>query len=295
MVNSILAINYKHGKGNVKLNLSELMPCTDSDFRRVLSFVGLSNDLRNHAETLRDYIHQEIAVLDVILEQEQKKKVLDRKKRYQSNLKMLMKRYTWLETPQKSFEKQEEKNMNTTYTFTSDGIIRDGKATPAGYSVTPSGAVVAIILDGTRERIRIESTEPCYQEALAAAKASNNAAKNKPAVKLAERPAIIPNPEEKPEPEKRDPKQAHGPVPEKTFIGQTIQGNGWHILFDGTASRTRVIFDSEPSGRVKKVVSEAGFYYSSVMDSWNKKLTFKAYRAAGELAKKLDKLYPNAA
>ena len=290
-----LSINYNHGKGSVKLNLSELMPCTDSDFRRVLSFVGLSDGLRNHAETLRDYIRQEIAVLDVILEQEQKKKVLDRKKRYQSNLKMLMKRYTWLETPQKSFEKQEEKNMNTTYTFTSDSIVRNGKATPAGYSVTPSGAVVAIILDGSRERIRIEETEPCYQEALAAAKASNNAAKNKPAVKLAERPAIIPDPEEKPEPEKTNPKQARGPVPEKTFIGQTMRGNGWRILFDGTTSRTRVIFDAEPSEKVKKVVSEAGFYYSSVMDSWNKKLTFKAYRAAGELVKKLNKLYQNAA
>lgn len=295
MVNSILAINYKHGKGNVKLNLSELMPCTDSDFRRVLSFVGLSNDLRNHAETLRDYIHQEIAVLDVILEQEQKKKVLDRKKRYQSNLKMLIKRYSWLETPQKSFEKQEGKDMNTTYTFTSDSIIRDGKTAPVGYSVTPSGAVVAIILDGTRERIRIESTEPCYQEALAAAKASNNAAKNKPEVKPAERLTIISDLEKKDEPEKKDPKQARGPVPEKTFINQTIQGNGWHILFDGTTSRTRVIFDGEPSEKVKKAVSEAGFYYSSVMDSWNKKLTFKAYRAAGELAKKLNKLYPNAA
>ena len=155
--------------------------------------------------------------------------------------------------------------------------------------------MVAIILDGSRERIRIEETEPCYQEALAAAKASNNAAKNKPAVKLAERPAIIPDPEEKPEPEKTNPKQARGPVPEKTFIGQTMRGNGWRILFDGTTSRTRVIFDAEPSEKVKKVVSEAGFYYSSVMDSWNKKLTFKAYRAAGELVKKLNKLYQNAA
>ena len=291
-----LAINYKHGKGNIELNLDALMPCNDQDFRRVLSFLDLSDGRREmHVEALRDYILQEMAVLDVILEQEQKKKVLDRKKRYQNNLKMLMKRYTWLETPQKSFEKQEEKNMNTTYTFTSDGIIRDGKATPAGYSVTPSGTVVAIILDGTRERIRIESTEPCYQEALAAAKASNNAAKNKPAVKLAERPVIIPNPEEKPEPEKEKPKQARGPVPEKTFIGQTIQGNGWCILFDGTTSRTRAIFRNEPSEKVKKVIADAGFYYSSVMDSYNKKLTFKAYRAAGELAKKLNKLYPNAA
>ncbi len=291
-----LAINYKHGKGNVELNLDALMPCNDQDFRRVLSFLDLSDGRREmHVEALRDYILQEIAVLDVILEQEQKKKVLDRKKRYQTNLKMLIKRYSWLETPQKSFEKQEEKSMNTTCTFTSDSIIRDGKATPVGYSVTPSGAVVAIILDGTRERIRIEETEPCYQEALAAAKASNNAVKNKPAVKLAERPAIIPDPEEKPEPEKKNPKQARGPVPEKTFIGQTIQGNGWHILFDGTTSRTRVIFDAEPSGKVKKIIAEAGFYYSSVMDSWNKKLTFKAYRAAGELAKKLNKLYQNAA
>lgn len=290
-----LSINYKRGKGNVELNLDALMPCTIQDFRRLLSFVDLSDDLRNHAETLRDYIQEEMAVLDVILEQEQKKKVLDRRKKYQRNLEALIKFYPWLETPKKSIEKQEDKNMNTTYTFTTGAVIRDGKATPAGYSVTPSGAVVAIILDGTRERIRIESTEPCYQEALTAAKASNNAAQNKPAVKLAERPTIIPDPEEKPEPEKKNPKQARGPVPEKTFIGQTIQGNGWHILFDGTTSRTRVIFDAEPSGKVKKIIAEAGFYYSSVMDSWNKKLTFKAYRAAGELAKKLNKLYQNAA
>ena len=32
-----LAINYKHGKGNVELNLDALMPCNDQDFRRVLS------------------------------------------------------------------------------------------------------------------------------------------------------------------------------------------------------------------------------------------------------------------
>ena len=292
---TILSINYKHGKGSVKLNLSELMPCTIQDFKRLLSFVDLSDDLRNHAETLRDYIQEEMAVLDVILEQEQKRKVLDCRKRYQRNLEALIKFYPWLETPQKISEKQEGKNMYTTYTFTSGGVIRDGKATPAGYSVTPSGAVVAIILDGTRERIRIESTEPCYQEALAAAKASNNAVKNKPAVKLAERPVIILDPEEKTGPEKTNPKQARGPVPEKTFIGQTIQGNGWHILFDGTTSRTRVIFRNEPSEKVKKVIADAGFYYSSVMDSYNKKLTFKAYRAAGELAKKLHKLYPNAA
>ena len=128
-----LAINYKHGKGNVELNLDALMPCNDQDFRRVLSFLDLSDGRREmHVEALRDYILQEMAVLDVILEQEQKKKILDRRKRYQRNLEALIKFYPWLETPQKSFEKQEEKNMNTTYTFTSDSIVRNGKATPAG-------------------------------------------------------------------------------------------------------------------------------------------------------------------
>ena len=96
---------------------------------------------------------------------------------------------------------------------------------------------------------------------------------------------------EKQETPARDPKQARGPVPEKTFIGETIQGNGWRILFDGETARTRVIFDGAPSPAVKAALEKAGFYYSGKMNSWNKKLTFKAYRAANALAGELSKLY----
>lgn len=89
----------------------------------------------------------------------------------------------------------------------------------------------------------------------------------------------------------RDPKQARGPVPEKTFIGETITGNGWRIYFDGATNRTRIIFDSAPNAAAKKALDDAGFYYSSNMDSWNKKLTFKAYRAAKAMSETLSKLY----
>ena len=63
-------------------------------------------------------------------------------------------------------------------------------------------------------------------------------------------------------------KAARGPVPEKDF-------------------RTRVIFDKVPTKEVRQIVKDAGFYWSPAMGSWNKKLTFKAYRAALDLAKAL--------
>lgn len=84
-------------------------------------------------------------------------------------------------------------------------------------------------------------------------------------------------------------------MPEKAFIGQTLQGNGWKIYFDGVESRTRVIFSIDPSKKAIKAVEDAGFYYSSKMNSWNKKLTFKAYRAAQKLAQELTKACGNAA
>ena len=88
-----------------------------------------------------------------------------------------------------------------------------------------------------------------------------------------------------------DPKAARGPVPEKTFVGEVIQGNGWKIVFDGEASRTRIIFDELPTDAAKEALKEAGFYYSTNMDSWNKKLTFRAYRAAKAISDKLSELY----
>ncbi len=85
--------------------------------------------------------------------------------------------------------------------------------------------------------------------------------------------------------------RTRGTVPEKTFIGETIQGAGWRIYFDGSENRTRVIFDKIPPVRVREIVKEAGFYYSPKMKSWNKKLTFKAYRAAKTLSDRLSNIY----
>ena len=84
-----------------------------------------------------------------------------------------------------------------------------------------------------------------------------------------------------------DPKAARGPVPEKTFIGQSITGAGWAIIFDGAHNRTRVIISKGNHDKLRGIVESAGFYYSASMDSWNRKLTFRAYRAAQALAQEL--------
>ena len=82
---------------------------------------------------------------------------------------------------------------------------------------------------------------------------------------------------------------ATGPV--KDFIGQTITGNGWRIYFDAEASRTRVIFDAAPTAAALAVLEKAGFYFSKTMNSYNKKLTCKAHRAAVALSGELRALY----
>lgn len=74
------------------------------------------------------------------------------------------------------------------------------------------------------------------------------------------------------------------------FIGETITGNGWKILFDSETARTRVMFDEEPTDAARSAVENAGFYYSPYMNSYNKKLTKKAHRAALALADTLREL-----
>ena len=111
-----------------------------------------------------------------------------------------------------------------------------------------------------------------------------------PAPAQAEAPAPIqpePAQAEAPAPAARDPKQARGPVPQKDFIGQVIKGQGWKIVFDGSEERTRVIFLAPPPQAAEKATQEAGFFWSPLMKSWNKKLSFKAYRAAQGLALQL--------
>lgn len=97
------------------------------------------------------------------------------------------------------------------------------------------------------------------------------------------------NHSEKEEQPARDPKQARGPVPEKTFVGTSIKGAGYSIIFDGACNRTRVVVSDDVKEKARPIIEKAGFYYSAAMDSWNKKLTFRAYRAAQELAAELKK------
>lgn len=213
-------------------------------------------------------------------------------------------------------EKQEVEDVSI-YTFAETTLTCKGVEFPAEYNISKTdGSVLAfVILDvepnGYRhkQKIVIRPDEPEYPAALEAAKAAAASGKrpeiistgyrkiSTPAGNIIEAVQAEPEPaaaepiQAEPEPAAVDPKQARGPIPEKTFINEVIQGNGWKILFDGETNRTRVIFDKAPTEAAKEVVKNAGFYYSGIMKSWNKKLTFKAYRAAKELSGQLSKLY----
>lgn len=77
---------------------------------------------------------------------------------------------------------------------------------------------------------------------------------------------------------------------DKPWIGTTITGKGWNIAFDQQADRTRVLFQAQPTDAQKAAIENAGFYWSAQLNSWNKKLTCKAYRAAQALAVALNAL-----
>lgn len=106
-----------------------------------------------------------------------------------------------------------------------------------------------------------------------------------------ERRETIPTPEVLPVTPAADPKAARAAAPEKTFAGTEIAGNGWKILFDADQQRTRIIFADAPTDAAKKVLDAAGFFWSGRMQSWNKKLTFRAYRAAQFVAQELSAIY----
>lgn len=223
-------------------------------------------------------------------------------------------------------KKEEANTMENTFTFTAETITCKGKTFPAEYSISPAGAVTVFVkMDESSDektRVRFDLDHPAHPAAHAAAleqrekaAAARRAEQEKPAAPAPVetpapvaapaddvRPEIISTPAETPAPaapaaDERAPldKPARGPVPEKTFIGQAITGSGWKILFDGETSRTRVIFESKPTDAARAALNNAGFYFSAGMNSWNKKLTFKAYRAAQALAAELSALYPAAA
>lgn len=207
--------------------------------------------------------------------------------------------------------------------FTPSEVVKpDGSTFPAEYSVTPRESVVVLWSEGDKTcqlRVVKDIEDALYREVIAAARpapAAPHPVEEAPkAVPQVENPAAVsdnaPAPvEEAPAPvlllpappvaallpapveEARvpSPKDAHGPIPEKTFIDTTIQGAGWRIHFDPATQRTRVFIDSNASAAFRKAIEQAGFCWSPLMQSFNKKLTFRAFRAAQALAQSLRRL-----
>ena len=179
----------------------------------------------------------------------------------------------------------------TAHTFTACGPnFPEGKTFPARYELQDSadmkrGQVAPVVhvfatVDEKTVKIDVPADDAYYYDALKAAQeaaAEQEQPDEQPAQAEQEQPAP-------------DPKQAHGPIPEKTFVGTSIKGARFEILFDGEAQRTRVIIPAEYRDAARATVEKAGFYYSAPLDSWNKKLTFRAYRAAVALAAELEKV-----
>ena len=82
-------------------------------------------------------------------------------------------------------------------------------------------------------------------------------------------------------------KPARGPGKPLDCIGQILSGDGWKIVFDGALQRTRVIIEEAAREKAAPLAEAAGFYYSVNTDSWHKKLSQKAKRAAEALAEQL--------
>ncbi len=192
------------------------------------------------------------------------------------------------------------------FEFSADSITCAGRTFPAKYSVTPSGSVMVFVTmpDSDKPaRVRFTPSEEAYPAALAAAKGETSApveieqpAEEPAPVEIEQAAPVEPAPVEIEQPaEEAAPVEIEQPtpraIPEKTFIGETITGKGWRILFDGEAQRTRVCFDAAPTDAARAAVEKAGFYFSAALNSYNKKLTFKAHRAAVALSGELAALY----
>lgn len=181
-----------------------------------------------------------------------------------------------------------------------------------GYSITPTGTIILFL--GGEQRRRIprsdrnykywllqvidgggsagEHANSIYESILSDERAARQASENlstntqQPAEPEATEPAETPE---------RDPKATHGPVPEKTWIGSTMTGNGWKIFFNPKAQRTQISFTSANIPEAVKAILEAEhFFYCNSSRTWNKGLKWKAYRAAQRIAEELNKAFPAA-
>ena len=203
--------------------------------------------------------------------------------------------------------------IDTAWKFTATSIALNGHVFDADkYAIAEKGDVYVLAkVEGVALRIHVGKASPVYHEALEAAVAFTQPKAEKPAeqpaepAKPVETKAAEPAKQAKPATKRKAPaKAAKQPKAEKpaetkpaaepakpvatadAWIGTTIEGKGWRIVFDDAAQRTRVIVDDDVPNeeRVLIAVADAGFFWSNTTKSWNKKLTRKAYRAAKLLA-----------
>lgn len=200
-------------------------------------------------------------------------------------------------------------------TFTKNSITIDNKTFPAEYNLAKTGEMLVFVIleelpNGRRkkQKIVIPPTSEAWKAARLAMEAAENDFYPVPETLPAESEALQAPPEparaaesaesakpaeqatEAEKPLKKAGNDAE--TPEKPFAGQKILGPGWYIYFDPEEQRTRVIFERIPHEDVRKLLKERGFYWCPGLMSWNKKLTFKAYRAALALAEELQNVPP---
>lgn len=200
----------------------------------------------------------------------------------------------------------------TTAIITNQGIEINGTIYQAEYSKAPCGTVTAFVTVGDiRFRIPLEPDHEQYSAALEAWEETYNKPRmSRMAAEQEEQQTMMPLGEPDHEPAAQDdatPTAENEPEQdgaastaedepeqpaqrerfEKPWVGTEIKGRGWKIMFDGNQGRTRVVFTRKPSEAARKAVDAAGFFWSPVMKSWNKKLTFKAFRAAQALSVQL--------
>lgn len=169
-----------------------------------------------------------------------------------------------------------EETAQAVPTFTAHSVTDNaGKSFPVTYHMYAGAVIAQILADGKTLTVTIDEQDPYYIQAFCAAQEAERIAQaeaeaEKERQKEERRAARAADPD----------KQAHGPVPEKSWIGETIRGLGYTIEFSATYDRTRIIFDDVPTDAAKAIVKENGFYYSPALKSWNRGLNWKAYRAA---------------
>ncbi len=132
-----------------------------------------------------------------------------------------------------------------TWSFAPTTMTVNGRTFGASYSVARGGDVyvftgVQAAPGAQRIPVRMHITQdmPMHADALAAAKLAVEAEAPK---------AQAPAPVEAPKAQAPAPVQDAAQAVCKAWIGSTITGKGWRIVFDGDAQRTRVIFDAQPT------------------------------------------------